>query len=62
MADFQTPSDWLTKAANTRQAAGTLNSAGARHTMLMIAAGYEKMAQHAALLSDMNLPIDSGDN
>ena len=36
--------------------------AGARHTMLLIAAGYEKMARRAALMQQVDLPTAKGDD
>lgn len=56
-----TPSEWLVRAEDARQLADSLHDVGARHTMLMIAAGYEKMARHAALMANMNLPMETGE-
>ena len=47
------PAQWLAKAQEAREYAAVMRDAGARHTMLMIAAGYEKMAEHAALFADL---------
>ncbi|HLY88872.1 MAG TPA: hypothetical protein VKQ27_07805 [Acetobacteraceae bacterium] len=44
------------RAEDARQLADTMVDAGARHTMLLIAAGYEKMARRAALMHHMDLP------
>lgn len=58
MAGVPSQAEWLLRAEDARQLADTMNDAGARHTMLVIAAGYEKMARHAALLQNLNLPTD----
>ena len=58
MAGIPSSAEWLIKAADARQLADTMNDAGARQTMLMFAAGYEKMARHAALMRDLKLPVD----
>jgi len=55
-----TASEWLVRAEEARQLADILRDVGARYTMLTIASGYEKMARHAALLGDTNLPMETG--
>jgi hypothetical protein len=60
-AGFPTPSEWLIRAADARQLADTMTDEGSRQTLLIIAVGYEKMAKHAALLRELNLPTDQGD-
>lgn len=62
MAGFPSQAEWLQKAADARQLAQTMNDANARYTMLVIAAGFERMAQYTALLRDQNLPINQVDN
>jgi len=56
MLDLPTPTEWLLKASEAQAIARTLRDLNARQTMLNIAAGYEKMARHAALKSDLNVP------
>ena len=53
-----TPTEWLTKAADTRQLADTMTDAGACRTLLMIAASYEDMARRASLMRSLNLPLE----
>ena len=62
LAGHPTPADWLLRAEDARQLADTMVDAGARHTMLLIAAGYEKMARRAALMQQVDLPTAKGDN
>jgi hypothetical protein len=61
MDDVRTPGEWLSKAAEARLLADALNDPGARQSMLLIAAGYVKMAGHAAALQDARSPVDGGD-
>ncbi len=62
MADLPSAAEWLLKAEDARQLADTMTDAGARNTMLLIAAGYEKMARHAALMQRMNLPTEKSES
>ena len=61
MAGHLTPAEWLLRAEDARQLADTMVDAGARHTMLLIAAGYEKMARRAALMLHVDLPTGTSD-
>ena len=56
MAGHLTPAEWLLRAEDARQLADTMVDAGARHTLLLIAAGYDKMARRAALMQHVDLP------
>jgi hypothetical protein len=49
MATLTTPGEWLDRAAEARAIAASLHDPEAMRTMLEIAAGYERMARHAAL-------------
>jgi hypothetical protein len=57
----RTPADWLALAAEARDHEMRIPDAGARQIMLRIAAGYEKLAQHAALAADRKVRTDSQD-
>jgi hypothetical protein len=53
-----TPGDWLLLAADARTLADAMTDIRARQTMLFVAIGYEKMANHAARLERLNLPME----
>ena len=61
MAGVLSPAEWLMKAEEARQVAATMRDAGARRTLLLIAAGYEKIARHTALMQKVDVAIDEGD-
>ena len=52
---------WLAQAADAKARAGELNDPSAKREMLMIAAGYEKLAIHAAARAKLNVPIEKPD-
>jgi hypothetical protein len=53
-----TPADWLFRAAEARDLADTLNDPMVRRTMLLIARGYERLAESARCLERLNLPTE----
>ena len=55
-----TPAYWLIRAEDVRSQAEEMSD-GARETMLLIAAGYERMARYAAELERLKLPIERAD-
>ena len=56
MPDLLSAAQWLERAEEARLVAESLSDGSARRTMLTIAAGYEKMARHAALQAGLNIP------
>ncbi len=62
VSKFPSSAEWLTRAAETRQLADTMTDVVVCRTLLMIAAGYEKMARHASLIRSLNLPVDPGED
>jgi hypothetical protein len=57
-----TPGHWLILAADARALAEQMAHSRARRQMLLIARGYEKLAEHAARVERMNLPVERADN
>jgi hypothetical protein len=55
-----TPAHWLLLAAEARALADELTDEQARRTMLLIARGYDALAEHAARVRLLNLPMDAG--
>ena len=53
-----TPGHWLILAADARALAEQMTDARSQRQMLLVARGYEKLAEHAARFERMNLPID----
>ena len=53
---------WLIRAEDARRLAEDMNDPEAKRAMLALAAGYEKLASHAASLASTNLPTDEGEN
>ena len=53
-----TPGYWLLHAAEAKLLADKLSDSKSKWTMLLIAKGYEKLAEHAAQLERMNLPME----
>jgi hypothetical protein len=51
------PEYWLLKAAKTRTLAAGMNDPRLKQQMLLIARGYEKLAEHAARVSKLKLPL-----
>ena len=58
---MQTAAHWLIRAEDARTLADEMRDLEARRTMLAIAVGYEKLARHAASLSDIGLPLAGDD-
>jgi hypothetical protein len=56
-----TPAHWLALAAEAQALAEELTDERARRTMMLIARGYEVLAEHAARVRLLNLPVDMGD-
>jgi hypothetical protein len=48
MADRKTPAEWTARATEARRIAERMDDSLAQKTMLEIAAGYERLAAHAA--------------
>jgi len=53
-----TPGHWLVLAADARALAEQMTDARSKRQMLLIARGYEKLAEHAARFERMHLPVD----
>jgi hypothetical protein len=53
-----TRSYWLLQALEARMAAEEATDLRAKHAMLLVARGHEKMAEHAARLERLHLPMD----
>ena len=53
-----TPGHWLVLAADARALAEQMTDARSKRQMLLIARGYEKLAEHAARFERMLLPVD----
>jgi hypothetical protein len=51
-----TAAQWLIRAEDTRLDAEAITNPAAKRTMLLIAAGYERLAAHAAALARSDLP------
>ena len=51
MATPTTAEEWRARAAEARAIAGALRDLSGKRTMMGIAAAYEKMARHAALVA-----------
>ena len=49
---------WLLQAAAAKEAAEGMSDPSCRRTMLLIARGYERMAEHAARLERTDLPME----
>ena len=60
MSNPGTPEQWLARAAEARAVAERMRDPFARATMLGIAAGYERLATHAALAAEHSATSDSG--
>jgi hypothetical protein len=58
---MHTSAHWLTKAADARTLAEEVTAPEAKQSMLAIAVGYEKLAQHAASIAEISLPLDGSD-
>jgi hypothetical protein len=50
---------WLLQAADARQMAEGINDPGSKRAMLLMARGYERMAEHAASLERLSLPMET---
>jgi hypothetical protein len=61
MASPTTLEQWLARAAEARATADTMHDWVAKETMLGIAAAYETMARHAAILASARLPTEESD-
>jgi hypothetical protein len=53
-----TPGYWLLHAAEAKLRADELSDSKLKWTMLLIARGYEKLAEHAAQRERINLPME----
>jgi hypothetical protein len=53
-----TPSYWLLQATEARLAAEVVGDARAKRAMVLVARGYERMAEQAARLERLHLPMD----
>ena len=53
-----TPGYWLVQAADAKALADEMHDSKAKQTMMLIARGYEKLAEHAARIARLNLPIE----
>ncbi len=51
---------WLFKAEEARSLAEVMQDQTAKRIMLRIAAGYRRLAEHAASMAESGLPIDEG--
>lgn len=49
-------SQWSIRAAEAREEAARLNDPKAKRTLLLVAAGYDKLAEHAASIERSGLP------
>lgn len=58
---MRTAVHWLVRAADVRMLAEEETDPQARQSVLAIAIGYEKLAQHAASLADIGLRGDGPD-
>jgi hypothetical protein len=56
-----TPGYWLTQAADAVALAEDMHDPRAKHSMMLIARGYEKLAEHAARLARLNLPNEQAE-
>lgn len=56
MSNLLTTEQWLSKAEQVRLIAGSLRDETARRIMLSVAAGYERLAEHAASLAAIAPP------
>ena len=56
-----TPGYWLTQAADAVALAGDMHDPRAKHSMMLIARGYEKLAEHAASMMRLNLPSEKAE-
>ena len=52
---------WLMRAADARTLAEEEADSEAKKSVLAIAVGYEKLAQHAASIAEIGLPLDGPD-
>ena len=52
---------WLIRAADVRTLAEEETDSGAKQSVLAIAVGYEKLAQQAASIAEIGMPLDSPD-
>jgi hypothetical protein len=61
MLEPHTAGYWLVRAEDARTTAEQMHDPSAKRMMLGIAAGYEKLARHAALLASMRIPSEASD-
>jgi len=56
-----TPGYWLVQAADAKAFAEEMTDARSKRTMMLIAKGYERLAEHAANVHRLNLPTERAD-
>jgi hypothetical protein len=61
MSGTPTAAHWLIRAEDTRFEAEQMHDSEAKRMMLGIAAGYEKLARHAALLASKKFPTEESE-
>jgi hypothetical protein len=55
---FATPAYWLVMAADAQAVAESMTDWRSREQMMMIARGYQRLAEHAKGLERLNLPME----
>ena len=61
MSEFHTAGHWLVQSEDARATAEGMHDPSAKRMMLSIAAGYEKLARHAAMLASTKIPSEADD-
>jgi hypothetical protein len=58
MSGIHTAAHWLVLAEDSKATAEQLHDPSAKRMMLTIAAGYDRLARHAALLASTRIPTE----
>jgi hypothetical protein len=62
MSEIRTAAHWLILAEDARDTAAQIRDLTAKRMMLAIAAGYDKLARHAALLASTKIPTEESES